>query len=170
MNHQIITQIQQSINELELCIQRFFLSIAQKSTLQQQQQQQSTTSQYTFQQAKHDSTQISILLAKLEQLLDHSQLTFAMDHSKSHLLRVDADKTRIVGAYSEQFSHLMQHEVLEETNAEKKNLSTISQNAYNTMEQLRKLNDQLFVDFIDEEEDESIVNNNSNNNNNNMVD
>ena len=151
-----MAQIQQSITELELSIQKFFTNIASKS-ISSPHNSSSPQPTFSFQQAKLDSAHISILLTKLEQLLDHSQLTFAMDHSKSHLLKVDSDKVKNAGAYSEQFSQVMQNEVLEETNKEKKNLSIISQNAYNTMEQLRKLNDQLFVEFLEESESDGDV-------------
>jgi hypothetical protein len=115
---------------------------------------------YSFEQAKLDMENVSTLLNRLEQLLDQSQLTFAIDHPKSYLLKmntksiggggggVSVTTTTTAMNYYEQ----LRKEMVNETTREKKTLSGISETASFAIEQLKRLNDPLFLQYMELDE------------------
>lgn len=168
---------QQSLaNEIESKINSFFRKCVtvrnttnndiddQSNNPNQQQQQQednhhhyhqpSSSSSYTFKQAKQDIEVISALLNKLELALDQTQTIFAVDHNKSHMMRQEMlDKSKM--SASDHLSHILKTEVLEKTAQDKKSLAQMSQSTLIAMDHLKRLNDPLFLDFIQEQEQQS---------------
>ena len=144
------------LNELELKMNVFFQNCmifvaAHQQAQPQQQSQQPQQQTYTFKQAKHDAEQINVLLQKLEQSLDQTQTIFVVDHNKNYLTRQEVvEKSN--KSFAEQFSNMIKDHVSEQTAQDKRSLATMSQSTLLAMDQLKRLNDPLFLDLIQEQE------------------